>query len=229
MGKQRPTERRAPACGHAPGQRWCWSPPAVPRGPLPTSLRRQGWGRKSRAAGLAEGGRGDTHRKRHCSWSCDSKKHRMPSSPPDNCGRCGGSRRSLAHACEGQGSQVRAEGPAPHPGPVITWPLLTTPPEPLRWLEVSCMPHRLCSRCQLPFQSMSYSHLAQVAPPPGSPSLSNPGQMPPLQLTQPLWVSPTTALTSWSLPHQTGSEPPCTHRAGRGGLSIETVSRTPRP
>lgn len=25
---------------------------------------------------------GDTHRKRHCSWSCDSKKHRMPSSPP---------------------------------------------------------------------------------------------------------------------------------------------------
>lgn len=101
-----------------------------------------------RAAGLVEGGGGgDTHRKRHCSWSCDSKKHRMPSSPPDNCGRCGGSRRSLAHAWEGQGSQVRAEGPAPHPGPVMTWPLLTTPPEPLQWLEVSCTPHRLCSRC----------------------------------------------------------------------------------
>ena len=129
----------------------------------------------------------------------------------------------------GTGSKVRAEGPAPHPGPVMTWPLLTTQPELLRWLEVSCTPHRLCSRCQLPFQSMSYSRLAQMAPPPGSPSLSNPGQMPPLQLTQPLRVSPTTALTSWSLPHQTGSEPPCRHRAGRGGLSIETVSRTPRP
>lgn len=114
MGKQRPAERRAPACGHARGQRWCWSPPAVPRRPLPTSLRRQGWGRKSRAAGLVEGGLGDTHRKRHCSWSCDSKKHRMPSSPPDNCGRCGGSRRSLAHAREGRGAKC---GPRASPSP----------------------------------------------------------------------------------------------------------------
>lgn len=85
VGKRSPSERRALACGHAPVQRRCWSPPAVPRGPLPTSPTTAGLGEEEPgggAAGLAEGGRGDTHRKRHCSWSCDSKKHRMPSSPP---------------------------------------------------------------------------------------------------------------------------------------------------
>lgn len=80
-----------------------------------------------------------------------------------------------------------------------------------------------------PFRAFPTLRLAQVAPPPGSPSLSNPGPMPPLQLTQPLWVSPATALTSRSLPHQTGSEPLCTDRVGRGGLSVETVSRSPHP
>lgn len=34
---------------------------------------------EEQAAGLARGG---AHRKRHCSWSRDSKKHRMPGSPP---------------------------------------------------------------------------------------------------------------------------------------------------
>lgn len=114
MGKQRPAERRAPACGHARGQRWCWSPPAVPRRPLPTSLRRQGWGRKSRAAGLVEGGLGDTHRKRHCSWSCDSKKHRMPSSPPDNCAAAVAA--AAAWPTPGRdGEQSAGRGPSPSP------------------------------------------------------------------------------------------------------------------
>lgn len=67
---------------------------------------RQGWRR-------AGGGWGDTHRKRHCSWSCDSKKHRMPSSPPA----------IVAAATEqpgpllgGWGRDVWAEGPGLHLG-----------------------------------------------------------------------------------------------------------------
>lgn len=35
---------------------------------------------------------------------------------PSNCGRCGGSRCSLARSWEGWGRDVGAEGPAPHPG-----------------------------------------------------------------------------------------------------------------
>ena len=135
----------------------------MPRGPLPTSLTTAGLGEEEPgggAAGLAEGGRGDTHRKRHCSWSCDSKKHRMPSSPPDNCGRCGGSRRSRAHSWEGRGSKVQAKGPAPRPGPQgcrsvgpadhpcqshsNSWKSLAHPP--------TCV-----QSAQSPFQGISYS------------------------------------------------------------------------
>lgn len=80
------------------------SPPMGPKGEELGSRGRQGWRRA---------GGGDTHRKRHCSWSCDSKKHRMPSYPPA----------IVAAATEqpgpllgGWGRNVWAEGPAPHPG-----------------------------------------------------------------------------------------------------------------
>lgn len=36
----------------------------------------------SRAGEGKQGGGGETHRKQHCSWNRDSKKHRMPSSAP---------------------------------------------------------------------------------------------------------------------------------------------------
>lgn len=48
-------------------------------GPPPHFPADDGQAEEEQAAGLARGG---PHRKRHCSWSCDSKKHRMPGSPP---------------------------------------------------------------------------------------------------------------------------------------------------
>lgn len=115
-----PRERQALACGHAPGQRWCWSPPAVPHRP-PTSLTTAGMGRKSQAAGGRQSWRrwsGGTPTGSGIVPRLRFKKHRMPSSPPDNCRPLRWQPLTgLTPLLGGTGSKVRAKDPAPHPGP----------------------------------------------------------------------------------------------------------------
>lgn len=109
-------------------------PGTPPPRPLPTSptigLKKEEQG--SRATGLAEGRRGDTHRKLHCSRSCDSKKHRMPSSPPTIVAAT----TATAWLTPGRGGGVTC---GPKAQPLILdfkaqahhlWPLLTLAPPP---------------------------------------------------------------------------------------------------
>lgn len=190
-----------------------------PADPSPLPRRQQGWGRKSQAAGRQgwrRAGGGTPTGSGIVPGAAIQRNTGCQALPPDNCGLCGGSRRSRAHSWEGRGSKVQAEGPALRPGPQgccsvgpAATPARATP------MAGSLLHAQLVFKVpSRPFRALPTLRLARMAPPPGSPSLPNPGQMPPFQLTQPLWVSPTAALTSRSLPHQTGSEPPCT---GLGG------------
>lgn len=57
--------------------------PHLPTSPTKTSPKEDHQGSEGSPTGEGkQGGGGETHRKQHCSWSRDSKKHRMPSSAP---------------------------------------------------------------------------------------------------------------------------------------------------
>lgn len=159
-------------------------PPAPPpRSLLPTSpemgLEEEEQGSKGGRAGPERAGVwGDTHRKRHCSWSCDSKKHRMPSSPP---------------AIVATVVAAAAAWPAPGRGggrPKVQ-PLILDfedchsadncggqQPPPLP----SLLPITLMGGSFLHMLHASAVSLAQIAPPPGSPPTLHVGQVPTLSL-----------------------------------------------
>ena len=172
-------------------------------------------------AGLRSAGLARVHR-RICSSSSSSSQPPAPpgSSEPRRTGfpqRTVCSRQPLRSA-HTRGDPTQVSTPTPPP-PSSPWASVQRQPLPTASLPLGA--HRTEPKGKLvfkvpsrPFRAFPTLRLAQTAPPPGSPSLPNPGQMPPFQLTQPLWVSPTAALTSRSLPHQPGSEPPCT---GLGG------------
>lgn len=135
--------------------------PGTPPSPLPTSptmgLKKEEQG--SRATGLAEGRRGDTHRKLHCSRSCDSKKHRMPSSPPTIVAAT----TATAWPTPGRGGGVTC---GPKAQPLLLdfkahhlWPLLTLAPPPCTAISgnFSHFPLARAYVPRLPFLGIFYS------------------------------------------------------------------------
>lgn len=200
----------------APGQRWCWSPPAVPHRPLPTSLTTAGMGEEEPGGG-AEGWRragGGTPTGSGIVPGAAIQRNTGCQALPPTIVAAAVAAAQPRPLLGGTGEQSAGQGPSPSPwtsSAVVTWPLLTTPARAAPMAgSLLHAPQVVFKVPSCPFRPFPTLRLAQMAPPPGSPSLPNPGQMPPFRLTQPLWVSPTAALTSWSLPHQTGSEPPCT-------------------
>lgn len=157
-------------------------------GPPPHFPAADGQAEEEQAAGLARGG---PHRKRHCSWSCDSKKHRMPGSPPP-LWPLPPPRRPTP----GRSEQDRV-GQRPSPSPWTSRPstarlLLPGPPATaIAGRFSNTPPPCLCLWC-LDGSFWAFPlDLAQRAPPPGSPPARHVGQLPTLRLIQPLWASPT--------------------------------------
>lgn len=87
--------------------------PHLPTSPTKTSPKEDHQGSEGSPTDEGrQGGGGETHRKQHCSWSRDSKKHRMPSSAPAivavAVAAC-----SLAHSFSGGGGASRPEARRP--------------------------------------------------------------------------------------------------------------------